>query len=289
MSFRVVLSRCSENGVATPHSLRAAKIPFTVVQKECSAFRGNKTMAALKTMVQASSDGSADVLFMDHNRGDECSAYLHYIVHAYEALPDFLVFLQYASEPQLMLSSVAKTALTARKAMVSRGLGFMSVGRHSFEGQWPAPCEASGKQATFRRCSEQIWRHDFGVSPPKVFRFYANGLFAVARERVLSRPKAWYAEALARLSGRMQTRCDGPDTRRQPGAPTRLVGDCHVLEKSWHVLFGEPHTMPNPIIYNALRAPGNVSLRVGARFYEETPVGKCSASHMPPPVEGLTD
>ena len=286
-SLRVVLSRCSENGVATPYSLRAANIPVTVVQKDCSAFRGNKTLVALDTMARASSNGQVEVLFMDHNRGDECSAYLHYIVHAYESLPDIVIFLQYASEPQLMLSSVARTALAARKAMTSRGLGFMSVGRHSFEGQWPAPCEAPGKQATFRRCSNRIWRDDYAVTPPNAFRFYANGLFAVARERVLSRPKTWYAEVLARLSGRAQARCDGPDTRRQSGAPTRLVGDCHVLEKSWHVLFGEAHTMPTPTLYNALRAPSNVTLRVGGRFHEETPGGKCSASRMPHALEGL--
>ena len=99
-----------------------------------------------------------------------------------------------------------------------------------------------------------------------------NGLFAVTRERIRARPRAWYGEALARLSGHTRARCDGPDTRRRPGADARLVGDCHVLEKAWHVVFGEDPTLPPPDAYNARRAP-NQTLRAGARFYEPRAAG----------------
>lgn len=109
------------------------------------------------------------------------------------------------------------------------------------------------------------------------FRFYANGLFAVRRDRILQRPKEWYARMLGALSGETPSRCDGPDTRRRAGAATRLVGDCHVLEKAWHVVFGEDPMQPSPEELNALRAPPNVSLRAGGRFVELTAMGRCSA------------
>jgi hypothetical protein len=166
-----------------------------------------------------------------------------------------------------------------------RRLGFVSLSRHSFEGQWPAPCEAAGKQATFRRCSDAIWRHDLGVTPPQRLRFYANSLFAVTRERIRARPRGWYAHMLSRLSGGAPARCDGPDTRRRAGAATRLVGDCHVLEKSWHVVFGEDPALPPPREYDRMRAP-NTTLRMGGRFYETSPQGKCTTGE-PPPEGGV--
>lgn len=177
---------------------------------------------------------------------------------------------------ELILPSVLRTARVAIASMQAHGLDFMPVGRHSFEGQWPAPCEAAGKQQTFRRCSEAMWRSDFGVPPPERFRFYANSLFAVRRERILWRPKEWYERMLGALSGATPSRCDGPDTRRRAGAATRLVGDCHVLEKSWHVVFGEPPMQPPPAEFNALRTPPNVTLRAGGRFVEQAPSGRCT-------------
>ena len=85
---------------------------------------------------------------------------------------------------------------------------------------------------------------------------------------------------LARLSGRAAARCDGPDTRRRAGAATKLVGDCHVLEKSWHVLFGEEAMLPPPAEYNLMRTP-NATQRVGGRFYETAAGGKCAVGEPP--------
>ena len=86
------------------------------------------------------------------------------------------------------------------------------------------------------------------------------------------------------LGSAAPARCDGPDTRRRSGAATRLVGDCHVLEKAWHVVFGEGATLPPASEYDALRAP-NVSLRQGGRFYERTPRGSCTTGKPPSEAE----
>lgn len=319
-SARVVLARCTEAGATSAQQLSAAGIPFTVVQKACGT-SGNRTLLQLSALV-SSSKGSGDgggsggegartaqargmageaqagatrarlqheLLQMTHNRGDECSAYLHYIVHAYDhGLAPLTLFVQYGAENQLMLPSVVRTAKAAIASMRRYELGFLPLGRHSFEGRWPAPCEAVGKQATFRRCSEALWRADLGVStPPRSFRFYANGLFGVSRERIRARPREWYIRMLRALSGEAPSRCDGPDTRRRPGATTRLVGDCHVLEKAWHVVFGEHPMQPKPERYNVLRStPANVTLRGGGRFFEETPGGRCSAGAAAPKLDG---
>ena len=267
----VVFSRCAEAGLVAPRALAAQSVPFRVYQKggACNASsRGAKTLTQLPQQA---------VRYLAHNAGDECSAYLHYIHDEYDALPSVSVFLQYNSEHQLVLSSVAAVTRLAVAAITRHGLGFVALGRHSFEGLWPAPCEATGKQPTFRACSERFWRDDMGVAPPQSFRFYANGLFAVSRERIRSRPRAWYAATLARLSGAAPARCDGPDTRRRAGAASRLVGDCHVLEKAWHVVFGEDPTLPAARTYDPQRAP-NQTLRQGGRFYELAPRGKCSAT-----------
>ena len=197
----VILSRCAESGQIAPRELTQHGMPFIVYQKApCSNSTRGATSRALLQYYRGS------VRMMQHNSGDECSAYLQYIHDEYEALPPAVAFLQYGSEQQLMLPSVA---LTIRAALSSvRRLGFVALGRHTFEGNWPAPCEAVGKQATFARCSAEFWHRDLGVAPPRFFRFFANGLFAVSRERIRRRPRAWYAAVLARLSGRAPTRCD---------------------------------------------------------------------------------
>lgn len=277
----VVFARCAEPGVGAARALSQQLIPFHVYQKGGTC---NSSSRAMQTLAQIGALPGAHVRHMERNAGDECAAYLQYVADEYERLPSTVVFLQYGAEYQLALPSAVGVARLAHAAVARRGLGFVALGRHSFEGLWPAPCEAPGKQATFRRCSERIWRDDLGVAPPRAFRFYANGLFGVSRERVRKRPRAWYTAAAARLTGDAPARCDGPDTRRRPGAASRLVGDCHVLEKAWHIVFGEPSSLPPAVAYDALRAP-NQTLRQGGRFYERTPRGSCTAGT--PPAEIL--
>lgn len=53
------------------------------------------------------------------------------------------------------------------------------------------------------------------------------------------------------------------------------------MEKSWHVIFGEPAALPIAARYDALRSP-NRTLRAGGRFYEVSPQGKCTVGQPPP-------
>ena len=272
MDASVVFSRCAEAGGLPALRELGNLAAVRVYQKAGScneSARGARTLSMLPAHV---------LRWLDHNAGDECSAYLQYIVDEYDRLPSSVFFLQYAAEHQLMLPSVAATVRAAVGPL--RHLGFVALSRHSFEGKWPAPCEAGGKQATFARCSEAIFR-DLGVAIPGRIRFYANGLFAVSRDRVRSRPLGFYQAMLHRLSGRATARCDGPDTRRRAGASSRLVGDCHVLEKAWHIVFQEPPELPPPHEYNQVRAMTNRTLRIGGRFYETSPGGKCAVGNPP--------
>lgn len=273
----VVFARCGEPGVQALRDLGMQNIRYVIYQKEPCR---NASARAAHLISQVPSQ---NVRLMDHNAGDECSAYLQYIHDEYERLPAAVMFLQFGSEHQLVLPSVARTARLVLASL--HRMGYMALSRHSFEGLWPAPCEVAGKQGTFLTCSHAIWRDMGAIPTPSAFRFYANGLFAVTRERIRRHSREWYADAVQRASGRARARCDGPDTRRRPGAATRLVGDCHVLEKAWHVMFGEPPTLPPPHLYDVQRAP-NTTLRVGGRFYETVPRGKCTAG-TPPEGRGV--
>jgi hypothetical protein len=259
-TIEVVLARCGERGSEGVRELKAHGVLVHVYQKRpCSSSpssaRTLSQLLALKTHVR----------MMEHNAGDECAAYLQYINDEYDRLPPAVAFLQYNSERQLIFPSMLQTLNSSVPSLDS--MGYLALSKHSFEGSWPAPCEVTAKQATFDRCSRQAWRHLGIESPPATFRFYANGLFAVTRARILQRPRAFYADMLERLSGRKPAWCDGPDTRSMNHSQQALrVGDCHVLEKAWHVLFGENGTLPPPTVYNPMRAPSH-AVRVGGRFY----------------------
>ena len=91
-SATVVLSRCAEPGLGAPRGL--SKIPFLVYQKggSCNTSRGVHTLSQIP---------QSRIRMMDGNSGDECAAYLQYLVDEYDRLPDATVFLQYASEMQV--------------------------------------------------------------------------------------------------------------------------------------------------------------------------------------------
>jgi len=170
-------------------------------------------------------------------------------------------------------------------------LGFVALSIHSFEGSWPAPCERAERRPAFDNCSRIFWREDLRAEPPAFLRFYANGLFAVTSERIRRRPLSFYRTLLARLSGASPALCDGPDVRgRGPGFRVTHVGDCHVLEKSWHVVFGEPAEMPAPADYNPTRLPGtpvrSSDNSGGARYVEISAAsapGNCTVMRPIPP------
>jgi len=274
--LHVVFARCAESSRA-PSALSAAGVPWTVVQK--GGVRCNSSRAAARAARSGLGDAQRHhVKWLAHNRGDECAAYLEWIVDRYDDLPELTAFVQFGAERQLIGSELP----TSLRMVVGRAreLGYTALSRHSFQGAWPAPCEPAAKQRVFANCSAALWRRLEPTRPtaPRALRFYANGLFVASRARIRSRPRALYAELAERLAGRQPSLCDVPDTRAHPPAQrSRLVGDCHLLEKTWHILLGEPAVMPAAQKYDRARAPhtpgGLPAPRIGGRFVGDA--GKC--------------
>ena len=65
------------------------------------------------------------------------------------------------------------------------------------------------------------------------------------------------------------------------------MGDCHLLEKTWHVLFGEAAEMPPPLEYNPQRAPALACPRakrmVDDGRFALRPEERCAAALERPP------
>jgi hypothetical protein len=64
-------------------------------------------------------------------------------------------------------------AVQAHRMNMSRG--FIALGRHSFEGEWPGPCEPITRANRFRECSAPITQHVLGRNASGFLRFYSNG------------------------------------------------------------------------------------------------------------------
>ena len=143
--LHVVLARCSESSSA-PSRLSAAGVPWTVVQK--GGVRCNSSRAVARAARSGLGDAQRHhVRWLAHNRGDECAAYLQWIVDHYDALPELVAFVQFGAERQLLGGD-----LTTTLRMVigrARELGYTALSRHSFQGAWPAPCEPAAKQRVF--------------------------------------------------------------------------------------------------------------------------------------------
>ena len=181
----VVLSRCFEKS-PTPLELLNRNVPFVVYQKmegKCN------TTASLAQLRRDHGQHALRVRWMNHNRGDECSAYLQFIVDHYSALPRAVAFLQYDSRHQMLnyhsskrvqragifFGSIANALVAVQAHRMNMSRGFIALGRHSFEGEWPGPCEPMTRASRFRGCSAPIAQHVLGRNASGFLRFYGNG------------------------------------------------------------------------------------------------------------------
>ena len=100
----VVMARCNEVSPSA-ESLAKSGVAFFVYQKgpceNTSSASSRRHLARIRALPVAGSPDGA-VRTMPHNRGDECSAYLQYIVESYDGLPPVVAFLQYGAEHQLV-------------------------------------------------------------------------------------------------------------------------------------------------------------------------------------------
>ena len=181
----VVLSRCFEKS-PTPLELLSRNVPFVVYQKmegKCN------TTVSLAQLRRDHGQHALRVRWMNHNRGDECSAYLQFIVDHYSALPRAVAFLQYDSRHQMLnyhsskrvqragtfFGSIANALVAVQAHRMNMSRGFIALGRHSFEGEWPGPCEPMTRASRFLGCSAPIAQHVLGRNASGFLRFYGNG------------------------------------------------------------------------------------------------------------------
>jgi len=241
-------------------TLRLAHVPYVVFHKSSRRCRPPK-----REDVQLPG-GAGELVIMPHNLGRECSGYLRFIVDRYErALPQMTVFLQAGAEMHLPFAHGG--LWPSLRPLLNSTSGYVGLSKNSFEGRWPAPCETKRNLAAFGACHRDYWSElseggpETGRPTPSTFRFYANGIFAASAARIRRRPRALYERLLDRLEGRAPLRCVNPSDQRQTAyatwgsnesdrvAPSEI--DCLMLEKTWHVLFGERATLPPPEEYDA--------------------------------------
>ena len=156
-------------------------------------------------------------------RGDECTAYLDYIVVNYDNnLPDFTVFLQ-ADPDRHMFLSYLSTAL----AGISSGgysVPFLHLNFHRHY-QTSTPCMRDVEQLIF------------SSSPSAdLIGTYCCAQFIVSRDRIRRHGREFYRNALSLVDGSVADVCS-PE-------PPRRSSHCYVLEYLWHVIFGEDRVLP---------------------------------------------
>jgi hypothetical protein len=158
-------------------------------------------------------------------RGDECTAYLKYIVDEYHILPDWTVFLQADAGRHLFF------------AFLSLTLG--AIGRGTYEVPF-LHLNFHRHYQTTTPCMRDVERLLFNLSDPvdgvPLIGTYCCAQFVVSRDRILSRTIDFYAHALSMVDGSIPDICSP--------VPPRRSSHCYVLEYLWHVVFGENRKLP---------------------------------------------
>jgi len=156
-------------------------------------------------------------------RGDECTAYLDYIVNEYNQLPDFTVFLQGDPDRHMFLSYLDTVLASVDK--YSGGFLHLNFHRH---------------YQTTTPCMRQVEGYLFEAPMPantQLIGTYCCAQFVVHRDRILSRGLEFYKRAfLMVMDGGMADMCSP--------TPPRRSSHCYVLEYLWHIIFGEDRFLP---------------------------------------------
>ena len=256
--LHVVLIRCDEPVGNMLQKLQFVnETTFTIYQKQ----RGRCGRHQLPTELPS----NFDVRMMPFNLGRECIGILQYLYDEYTRLPPLIAFLQWGAELHMPLP--LSLMLTALHNFTG---GFMALSKNSFEGRWPVPCEDADQSKALIACADEYWDyitrvHQLSklsvVGPPTNFRFYANGIFAVSRERVRAHSRGFYKVLLDRHLGHASLICVGGArhqafaTWANSSALVRAEADCLMLEKIWHIAFGESPMLATPAVYNEMRFP----------------------------------
>lgn len=148
------------------------------------------------------------------NVGREAHTYLHHIVHNYHALDDYTVFAQ--GRPFDHCGTFVD--------QVNRFAEAPTPGFRDFADQvldWESTCAVCMYQAWVPMAGTYaaVWGH---APPDTPVTFGAGAQFAVSRDRILSRPRDFYARALE------------VSTHDTPERPTYAA---HAFERLWRVMF----------------------------------------------------
>jgi hypothetical protein len=162
------------------------------------------------------------------SRGDECTAYLDYIVQGYDSpgMSDYTVFLQ-ADPDRHMFISYLNTILSGINAGTYRE-GFLHLNFHRHY-QTTTPC--------MRDVERYLFNHSELVSKTDIIGTYCCAQFVVHKSRIYMRQKRFYQHALSMVDGSGIADICSP-------TPPRRSSHCYVLEYLWHVILGEERFLP---------------------------------------------
>ncbi len=163
------------------------------------------------------------------NVGREAHTYFWHLAYTYPDFPEYTVFLQGSPLPHLEWGAVAELHKLVTDAVRS-GAGFKGLARYRLR------CDGLGRPHDMRDPEKQGrwagWGKDIpvaetyrtlfaGKAPETYIARGAAGLFVVARERILVRPREFY------LLGLALTEAD-PRDENNTG---------HALERLWQIVF----------------------------------------------------
>jgi len=187
------------------------------------------------------------------NKGEECTAYLHYLRDYYAKLPHFTIFLQgdgvMGGKGFKQKFSAFGHTITTNPHSIWRSVNdhqYISISS-SFQCSQLGlvNCEANEQQV---KCLRAL--HEAHLGPaPVAFSVFANAQFGVSRDRMRARSRSWYARLLSTFDGPPEQECFQV-TWGKKARPFR--GTCSLLEFLWPVIMGEGNILdPSRTMRNA--------------------------------------
>jgi len=183
-------------------------------------------------------------VYLENADREECSSYLQYIIDNYNDLPDINIFLREDAVSPYEQGSAWQTPFgtiwaleNATRSHILEKHGFLHYGMDV--GQWGEKTNGDKPDISTLPYVRELWS-DLGLDTAGAtgatnqYRTETRrgNCFAVHRDRILSNPREFYSTLRKRLE----------DSYSEPSSVTKRR--CAALEKTWHVVFGEPAILP---------------------------------------------
>ena len=205
------------------------------------------------------------------NKGEECYAYLTFLVERYDLIADYVVFLQGDGGIRQLASKFAtfgETVVAAHTSDVWRSANdhqYIAIGASPeacTNARMPRGLEGNcqSRMPKMYQCMQKLYLRHWGMPLPSVVCMYTNAQAGVSRDRIHGRPRSFYAGLLSEFEAAPENECYVVPGKRAIGAheteqaalmrrPFR--GTCALMEYLWPITFGEKalldrtHTMSN--------------------------------------------